>query len=76
MYSINVFLTFSLSEFGMSCFFMGTRRNQDRQWKKHLPVHATGLVLCVTILCITIYEKFTEGAWVTLLITCGAIFVC
>jgi len=75
MYSINVFLTFSLSQLGMSRFFL-RRRTEDRHWKKHLSVHVVGLVLCVTILCITIYEKFTEGAWVTLFITSGAITVC
>jgi len=75
MYSINVFLTFSLSQLGMSGFFL-RRRTEDRHWKKHLSVHVVGLVLCVTILCITIYEKFTEGAWVTLFITSGAITVC
>ncbi len=41
MYSINVFLTFSLSELGMSRFFIKNRR-KEKEWKKHLPVHLTG----------------------------------
>lgn len=75
MYSINVFLTFSLSEFGMSRFFI-KRRKTDKQWWRHLSVHATGFVLCVTILVVTAYEKFMEGGWVTLLITSVVIAGC
>lgn len=75
MYSINVFLTFSLSELGMSKFFI-THRRTDRNWKKHLPIHLIGLVLCVTILAITIYEKFALGGWLTLTITSGLIGLC
>jgi amino acid transporter len=75
MYSINVFLTFSLSEFGMSRFFIRHRRT-DPLWKKHLPVHLTGLTLCLTILIITTMEKFTHGGWLTLLITSGVIGLC
>jgi hypothetical protein len=75
MYSINVFLTFSLSELGMSRFFIRHRKT-DPLWKKHLPVHLTGLTLCLTILVITTLEKFTHGGWLTLLITSGAIGLC
>ncbi len=75
MYSINVFLTFSLSEFGMSRFFIRNRKKEVK-WKQHLSVHLTGFTLCVTILSVTVYEKFTEGGWVTLCITAGAIGLC
>ena len=75
MYSINVFLTFSLSEFGMSKFFI-THRKKEKEWKKHLSVHLTGLTLCLTILVITVSEKFLEGGWLTLVITSLVIFLC
>ena len=75
MYSINVFLTFSISEFGMSKFFI-THRKKEKEWKKHLSVHLTGLTLCVTILAITIFEKFLEGGWLTLIITSFLIVLC
>jgi amino acid transporter len=75
MYSINVFLTFSLSEFGMSRFWIKTRRRQ-KDWKKHLGVHLTGLTLCLTILAVTTFEKFTEGGWLTLVITTMVIMLC
>ncbi len=75
MYSINVFLTFSISEVGMSTYFIRNRRKESH-WKKHLPVHMTGFVLCFTILVITSYEKFREGGWMTLLITAGFVTIC
>lgn len=75
MYSINVFITFSLSQLGMSKFFI-ERRREDPRWLRHLSVHLVGLVLCVTILIITTFEKFTEGGWMTLLITSVVIGLC
>jgi amino acid transporter len=75
MYSINVFLTFSLSQLGMSRFFIKNRR-KDPTWKKHLPVHLVGLALCVAILIVTILEKFTHGGWLTLVITSVVIMLC
>jgi amino acid transporter len=75
MYSINVFLTFSLSELGMSRFFIRHRKT-DPNWKKHLPVHLTGLTLCLTILIITTIEKFRVGGWLTLVITTVVVALC
>ncbi len=75
MYSINVFLTFSLSQFGMVRFFV-TNRDRQPKWKQHIIVHIVGLILCLTILVITVYEKFEEGGWLTLLITSVFIVFC
>ena len=75
MYSINVFLTFTLSELGMSRFFIRNRKKEPH-WKKHLPVHLVGLTLCLTILVVTTYEKFPVGGWLTLLITGLVIGLC
>jgi amino acid transporter len=75
MYSINVFLTFSLSNLGMSRFWIQNRRTHP-EWRKHLPVHLIGLALCVTILCVTSYEKFSEGGWLTLVVTTLVVVAC
>jgi amino acid transporter len=75
MYSINVFLTFSLSNLAMSKFWV-THRREHREWFKHLGGHLAGLLLCVTILIITIIEKFTEGGWVTILVTSILVVAC
>jgi amino acid transporter len=68
MYAINVFLTFSLTMLGMSRHWIQVRAS-DPYWKRHLLLHGTGLVLCVSILGVTIYEKFEEGAWLTVVVT-------
>jgi len=75
MYSINVFLTFSLSQLGMSRFFIKNRA-KEKKWKTYLPVHVIGLVLCLTILAITSIEKFALGGWLTFVITASVILVC
>lgn len=68
MYSINVFVTFSLSNIGMTRFWF-QHRNDDPTWLRHLPAHVLASGLCLVILAITVFEKFTEGGWLTLLIT-------
>ena len=75
MYAINVFITFSLSQFGMARFFY---RNREKEpgWKRHIPIHIIGFLLCVTILSITVFEKFAEGAWLTILVTSSLVAVC
>ncbi len=75
MYSINVFLTFSLSNLAMSVFWI-RHRKEHADWARHLPAHLLGLALCVLILGITIFEKFSEGGWLTLVITTLLIVLC
>ncbi len=75
LYSINVFLTFSLSELAMCRFWVRERRKHPT-WRKHISVHLTGLTLCLFILAVTVYEKFSEGGWVTLALTGSLIAVC
>ncbi len=75
MYSINVFLTFSLTELGMSRFWIRKRKKMP-EWKQSLPIHLIGLCLCSSILTVVIIEKFRQGAWMTLVITSLLIGLC
>ncbi|MFZ2396237.1 MAG: APC family permease [Smithella sp.] len=75
MYSINVFLDFTLSQFGMSKFFF-QNRSKDKAWASHISIHIIGFILCLTILLVTVFEKFGEGGWVTLVITSALIGLC
>ncbi len=75
MYSINVFLTFSLSNLGMSRFWV-KHRKEHPDWYRHVPIHLIALVLCLTILVVTCFEKFTEGGWLTLVITGMLVGLC
>ena len=68
MYSINVFLTFSLSQFGMVVHWWKDR-DREARWKHGMLVNGVGFVLTVSILCVTVVMKFPEGGWITLLIT-------
>ncbi len=75
MYSINVFLTFSLSQLGMMRYWVRNRR-RFASWWRHGTVHLIGFILCFSILAINIFEKFTEGGWITLVITAGFVAFC
>jgi amino acid transporter len=63
LYSINVFLTFSLSMIGVSKL-----RIKQRNWRKILPPLLASIV-CVGILITTVIEKFSHGGWITIIIT-------
>jgi amino acid transporter len=75
MYSINVFLTFSLSNLGMTRFWV-QHRKEHPDWYRHLPIHVIGLGLCLTILIVTIVEKFAAGGWLTLVVTGLLVLLC
>jgi amino acid transporter len=68
MYSINVFITFSLSLLGMSKHWIG-ERHQEPKWKSRLAIHGIGFLMCASILLVTIFEKFRQGGWITVAIT-------
>lgn len=67
MYSINVFLTFSLSNLAMCRFWR--RRAPAPGRVRILGTHVVALLLCCSILIVTVLEKFTEGGWLTILLT-------
>jgi K+ transporter len=75
MYSINVFVTFSLSQLGMARFWW-QRSKLVQHWKRQFSLHGVALVLCIGILAFTIVQKFSQGAWVTLVVTTGIIVLC
>ena len=74
MYSINVFLTFSLSMFAMLRFWWRERHRPE--WIGRVVLFAVGLTLCATVLVITVFEKFLQGGWVTVAVTTLLIAVC
>lgn len=74
MYSINVFLTFSLSMLGMLKLWLGRKRQPKRI--RNVFLFVVGLVLCATVLVVTTVEKFTEGGWLTVVITGLVVVLC
>jgi len=75
MYSINVFLTFTLSQFGMVVHWWKDR-DKERRWKLKLLMNGVGFLLTAFILAATVVIKFPEGGWITLLITGAFIAMC
>ncbi len=75
LYSINVFLTFSLSQLGM-CRHWWQVRDQEPSWRKRLLVNGSGLVLTTGILIATVTLKFRAGGWVTVVLTSAVIGLC
>lgn len=68
LYSINVFITFSLSQLGMVRHWWKARRG-ERGWMRKLAVNGVGLSLTLFILCTVIVLKFNQGGWITLVVT-------
>jgi amino acid transporter len=75
MYSINVFVTFSVSNLAMIVFWYRKRKTES-SYIRHIPAHAIAALLCLSILAITVYEKFTEGGWVTIVVTAALSALC
>jgi len=73
MYSINVFLDFSLAQLGMCTHWIRTRAPHRG---KKLAINLVGFLMSLSILIVTITIKFKEGGWVTLVITAVFITVC
>ncbi|HMH24986.1 MAG TPA: APC family permease, partial [Gemmatimonadaceae bacterium] len=73
MYSINVFVTFSLSQLGMFRMWL---RQQGEGRRRGLAVHGLALALCAGILTGIIYEKFALGGWVTIAVTGAVVWGC
>ena len=75
LYSINVFLTFSLSLLGL-CTYWWRQRKNGAHWWRHFALSALGLSVTSTVLVITLVEKFTAGGWLTVLVTSAVIALC
>ena len=72
LYSINVFITFCLSQLGMVRHWWQVRG--EKGWKRKILVNGVGFCLCAFILTLMTVMKFHEGGWITIFIT-GALVV-
>ncbi len=73
MYSINVFVTFSLSQAAMIRYWLGKRAAGRR---RGLAVHGVAFVLCAGILAGVVWEKGAHGGWITILVTSLLVALC
>jgi amino acid transporter len=65
LYSVGVFLCFTLSQFGMVKHWLRVR---DTGWRWRLIVNATGGVLTGIVLAIVVSEKFVDGAYLVVIL--------
>jgi hypothetical protein len=75
MYSINVFVTFSLSMIGMCRHWWNLRKSHPLA-RRRLALFLTGAALCLAILTVTVVQKFHLGGWVTLAVTGLCVALC
>ncbi len=68
LYSINVFITFTLSQLGMARHWWRVRTTHP-EWRRRMCINGLGLLLTGGILILLCVVKFDEGAWATLLVT-------
>ncbi|MEY2461469.1 MAG: hypothetical protein QOG30_3299 [Acidimicrobiaceae bacterium] len=65
LYAVGVFTGFTLSQAGM---VQHHRRLREPAWQRGLAINAVGAVATGTVLVVVIYSKFTEGAWIPVLL--------
>jgi hypothetical protein len=68
LYSINVFITFTLSQLGMVRHWWQERQSVPT-WKRRLLINGVGFICTAFILASLSIIKFEAGGWVTLLVT-------
>src|SRR5205807_1539139 len=72
---INVFITFTLSQLGMTVHWWQCR-SQERAWIRKLAINGIGCTFTALILVVTVTLKFYDGGWITVLITSGLVMLC
>jgi len=75
MYSINVFLTFTLTQAGMVRHWWNERARLAH-WRRRLILASLGTLVTAGILMVTTVVKLRQGGWVTLVATGGFVVFC
>jgi amino acid transporter len=65
LYSVGVFLCFTLSQLGMVKHWLSGRASG---WRWRLGVNAAGCVLTAVVLGIVVFEKFADGAYLVVIL--------
>ena len=75
LYTINVFLAFSISIFGL-CVYWWTRRKRQSAWKGRLLLSSVGFLVCSSILVTTVVVRFSSGGDIALLLSALLVVLC
>ncbi|HVW22226.1 MAG TPA: APC family permease [Opitutaceae bacterium] len=68
LYSINVFITFTMSQLGMVLHWWQVRRS-ERGWRQRFAINGVGCLLTFAILVFLSWQKMFEGGWKTWAVT-------
>jgi amino acid transporter len=66
LYAIGVFISFTLSQFGMVRHWM---REREPGWQRSTLINGVGAVLTAVVLLVIVVTKFEHGAWSVLVLT-------
>jgi amino acid transporter len=64
-YAIGVFTGFAMAGFGMARYH---RRNREQAWRRRLVINLTGGIYTALVVAIFAVVKFTEGAWLIVIV--------
>jgi amino acid transporter len=73
LYAVGVFLAFTLSQAGMVAHWW---RHRDPHWRRSVTINGAGALLSALVLLIAAITKFTEGAWLVILLVPLIIVTC
>jgi len=65
LYAVGVFIGFTLSQFGMCRHHL---RLREERWRAGLVVNGLGAAMTFVVLAVVIVSKFTQGAWIPVLV--------
>jgi amino acid transporter len=74
LYSINVFLTFTLAQTGMVRHWW-QMRDKDRRWARKMLINGVGVTMTGLILLTVTVLKWKEGGWKTIVVTAALVAV-
>ncbi|MBP1736479.1 MAG: amino acid permease [Oscillospiraceae bacterium] len=72
LYAIGVFTSFTLGQFGMVSHWMKSR---DKGWRKSVLINGIGAVVTLLATAIILVQKFTEGAFIVVILIPIIVFV-
>jgi amino acid transporter len=73
LYAVGVFLAFALSQTGMVVHW---RRHRGAHWRRSMLINGLGAALSAIVFLIAGATKFTEGAWLAIVVVVATVIVC
>jgi hypothetical protein len=65
LYAVGVFLAFTLSQLGMTVHWW---RGREPRWRRSLAINGLGAVASAAVVLVAAVAKFTEGAWLVVIV--------